>query len=486
MCREGKAETDMKKVLIQLVGKQTMPNIISLLSVVPDEVVHIYTKTTKERHEDIVRWCSKHGWNFGLSPVFPPMDPVSERFEELIPNLGALLTGLVEKCRREEDTLLILNATGATKPMSAMSMSICQGLEQKYRRAGEELAIPIFYVNTDTKSFDFFAHKEMRGEVLAHEAFTRRMTVRQIIDATARVELKGYRDWRAAYPAAKMFLDWKSGFNLVNITDSNAEQMVQLGICAHRAGEQPPEGGITKLERFVQEAGKDPAVVKGLASCGFEWRDGDFHFNKKLKAKAAEIGALKRKSKGKAARTRIQALLSEIQDAQNFWVGGWWEVIVAHACKTHQPDSEVLWSVGTADRKTGEAGVETDVITTDGFSLRCISCKRGMHKKVVQELEQHCARTVMLGGVTSRRVMAMYYKDVEMYTLTRVLNIQLWLNKTVQAMEEGTTLPTPDEVAAEFQHLEKAAAAETEEAKPMGLGRRLAAAWRILACGRRA
>lgn len=466
----------MKKVLIQLVGGQTLPNIISLLSVVPDEVVNIYTKTTEERHEDIVRWCSKYGRDFGLAPVFPPMDPVSEKFEELIPNLGALLTVLVEKCRKEGDTQLILNATGATKPMSAMSMSICQGLEQKYRREGEELAIPIFYVNTGTKSFDFFAHGEMRGEVLAHEAFTRRMTVRQIIDATSRVELKRYRDWRPAYPAARMLWERKCSFDLADIKLDTVEKEVRQGLGTRNKA--------SKFQSFISAAGNDPEVRKSLAACGLDWHDGDFYFNKELQAKAAEIVALRPRRREKGVREKMLERLGDIQNAQNFLVGGWWEVIVAHAYQTKYPEAEVLWSVETADRKTGKAGVETDVIATDGFSLCCISCKRGMHRGVVQELEQHCARTEMLGGVVNNRAMAMYYKDEEMRTLTRVLNIQLWPQKMVQAMEKDEPLPTPDEVAAEFQHLEKAAPAETEAAKPMGLGRRLAAAWRILTGGR--
>lgn len=452
MCREGKAETDMKKVLIQLVGGQTLPNIISLLSVVPDEVVNIYTKTTEDRHKDIVRWCSKYGRDFGLSPVFPPTDPVSEKFEELIPNLGALLTVLVEKCRKEGDAQLILNATGATKPMAAMSMSICQGLEQKYRREGEELAIPIFYVNTGTKSFDFFAHGDMRGEVLAHEAFTRKMSVRQIIDATSRVELKGYRDWRPAYPAAKILWEEQrrgkqNSFKLVNITKDNVEQVVKMGISCQLMDKEEHPGSAKKMECILEEARKAPELVKSLAACGFEWRDGDFHYNKDLQKKGERIARLR--SEDKRERNEIKQLLGEIQNAQNFWAGGWWEVIVAHAYQTCHPDAEVLWSVETADRERGDTGVETDVIASDGFSLCCISCKLGKHRGVVQELEQHSARTEMLGGVVSRRVMAMYYNDREMYTLARVLNIQLWLEDRVQAMEEGKSKPAAEEKGAE-------------------------------------
>lgn len=496
----------MKKILIQLVGGQTLPNIISLLSVVPDEVVNIYTKTTKDRREDIERWCHKYGRDFGLSPTFLKVDAVSEKFEELIRNLGTLLTELVEKCRKEEDTLLILNATGATKPMSAMSMSICQRLEQKSRAAGKELVIPIFYVNTGTRSFDFFAHGEMRGEVLAHEAFTRKMSVRQIIDATSRVELKGYRDWWPAYPAAKMLWKGKSSFNLVNITRDNAETVVQLGISAQQDSTRNPKYNPGRMVDFVREAGKDPEVVKSMEACGFEWRNGDFYYNKNLKAKAARIAKLLSGQQDKKARDEINKQLGDIQNAQNFWVGGWWEVIVAHAYQTKHPEAEVLWSVETADRKTGKAGVETDVIATDGFSLCCISCKRGMHKGVVQELEQHCARSEMLGGVVNSRAMAMYYKDEEMRTLTRVLNIQLWPQKMVQAMEERKPMPTAEEKEAAFNRQEEPppptlarkdsaqqektaeqpenAPAQPEAAKPMSLGQRLAAAWRILTRGR--
>lgn len=102
--------------------------------------------------------------------------------------------------------------------------------------------------------------------------------------------------------------------------------------------------------------------------------------------------------------------------------------------------------------------------------------------------------------------MAMYYKDEEMRTLTRVLNIQLWPQKMVQAMEERKPMPTAEEKEAAFNRQEEPppptlarkdsaqqektaeqpenAPAQPEAAKPMSLGQKLAAAWRILTRGR--
>lgn len=83
----------MKKVLIQLIGGQPLPNIFSLLSVVPDEVVNIFTKETQEQHEDIIEWYKKFGNLFGLALMFREYKPVSRHFSELPGDLYGILSG---------------------------------------------------------------------------------------------------------------------------------------------------------------------------------------------------------------------------------------------------------------------------------------------------------------------------------------------------------------------------------------------------------
>ena len=77
--------------------------------------------------------------------------------------------------------------------------------------------------------------------------------------------------------------------------------------------------------------------------------------------------------------------------------------------------------------------VETDIVATDGISLCCISCKRGLHKQVTQEIEQHCARTALLGGVMNERIMAIYQEGAarEIRFLLKALGLTLWTGESL-------------------------------------------------------
>lgn len=108
----------------------------------------------------------------------------------------------------------------------------------------------------------------------------------------------------------------------------------------------------------------------------------------------------------------------------------------AYACAN--PDAEVRWSVVTASKGESENGVETDVIVSDGNKLCCISCKRRLHQDVIQELEQHCNRTAMLGGIVNKSVMAMYKVDSKQPTyITKALKMEWWNAEIIKNMESG-------------------------------------------------
>lgn len=477
----------MKKILIQLIGGQTLPNIFSMLSVVPDEVVNIYTEATRKQHEAIMNWCAKFGKDFGLRPVFREYPPVSRDFKTLANQLRETLCHEVERAGSSGDTQLILNMTGATKPMSALSMSICQGLEHHLRAQGKEIRIPIFYVDTQAKTFDFFAHAEMRESLLVHAPFERRLSVRQMTEAGGEARVARHQaDWEAVYPAAQLLRECCPHFKPVDITEKNAQEMVQLPL-----EELVQQEHREKARQFVQKALQDPAVVRGLRLCGYELRGSSFYMVDTLREKANRMAGLQ----GRENRDKRLALLSDIQTTQNFLIGGWWEVLVAHAYSRRNPGSEVLWSVETI---SGNNKVETDIVASDGFSLTCISCKRGMHKQVTQELEQHCTRTEILGGVLNTRIIAVYYpKDASaMKGMAKALRMTVWDKRTVDAIESNTPIPAipdpPERKLEEEQETperkapsqEDGTAAHGPESAPLPFGQRIMAAFRILVKGK--
>lgn len=473
----------MKKVLIQLIGGQTLPNIFSLLSVVPDEVVNIYTEKTKEQHEDIKAWCDKFGKSFGLNPLFREYQPVSLVAGELSANIYAILHAEVEKAAEQGNTLVMLNMTGGTKPMAMWAMNHSMGLEKAYKDKG--IRIPIFYVDTQKRTFDYFTHPEMREMVQSYVPFSRKLSIKQIAEAKRSTELKKcHADWAIAYPAARLLQQKFADIAMADISFENMAAMAQKPLSEQGAAAEDCE----KIKRFIALVGEEPALQASLLPCGLEWKDGDLYYAAQLRRQAACLT-----DESNSSWLKKKLLRDSLQSAQNFLVGGWWEILVAHAYQKQNPEAEVLWSVET---KSGSAFVETDVIAADGMSLTCISCKRRRHKQITQELEQHCTRTELLGGVLHGRIMAVYEPEDEekVAKLATALRMKVWSFKTVESIEQGLPEPQPEKQAETAaaqqpetsQTVSQPAAPETQpekaaEPRPAGsFVSRVAKAWAVL------
>lgn len=303
---------------------------------------------------------------------------------------------------------------------------------------GVSLSIPIFYVNTQARDFDFLSHADLRDKVLAYNPFSRKLSARQIIESRREIRyLSGSRRWQEVHAAAALLEKMAPSLKPVDIKAGNIGELVLAPIT-----QWVEPDSRKKMQAFVTEAGKNEAVISGLDVCGFVYRDGNFYAKEHLVNEARRLG--KAQEKSKQGRKKLEKeVISNIHAAQNFFIGGWWEVLVAHAYQRAHPTDEVLWSVETASEQNK---VETDIIATDGCSLCCISCKRGMHKQVTQELEQHCTRTELLGGVITERIMAMYWPHdaAEMKSLAKVLNMKVWDKIAVAEMER--TGKEPDRV----------------------------------------
>lgn len=478
----------MKKILIQLIGGQTLPNIFSLISVVPDRVVHVYTEKTMARHDDIVHWCDTHGAAFDLHPEFAAVAPISERLAEFKKEIAAVIYNEFNSLSGEDEGMLILNMTGGTKLMSAMAMSVCMSLEAQMKAQGISLSIPIFYVNTQARDFDFLSRAELRDKVLAHEPFSRKLSIRQIVESRREISyLSGSDRWQEAYPAAKLLERVARSMTPVELKKvENVAALVKEPITQWVTPDSRKQ-----MQAFVKAAGADTSVISALGVCGFTYREGNFYAKEHLVNEARRPE--KAKDKSKQDRRRLEKeVLSKIQMAQNFFIGGWWEVLVAHAYQKANPAAEVLWSVETASSQNKDNMVETDVVATDGCSLCCISCKRGMHKQVTQELEQHCTRTDLLGGVITERIMAMYWPHdaAEMRGLAKLLNMKVWDKSAVTEMERTGKMPSSagaaaKEKPADGKEPEKPAqpTAAAGTPAPLSFPQRLKAAYRLLRTG---
>lgn len=454
----------MKKVLIQLIGGQVLPNIFSILAVKPDVVVNIYTKQTKGQHADIMAWCSKFGPDFEIAPKFAKTDLLDLDFQHLGHNMDRQIQKVAEEALEDGDTLVILNMTGGTKPMSFCAIASCQNLESNRRFQQKGFKIPSFYVDTDNASFDFFSHADMKDQVLANYPFSKAnsLSIGQIVEtAQGRkvVSSKTEDVWQSAYKVACLLQEEYNDFTPEDITYKNMVEMVSKPLEELVKEEKRPKKKTPqrlRAKEFVQRALHDPDLVKGLVAAGFEQREDSFYFPATLQEEAAlfqqeweamRLQSTTDKERKNALHGRGRTLLRKITGIQNFISGGWWEILVAHAYKACHKGHKVLWSVETVNDSAtpGKDGgpqlepVETDIIATDGKSITCISCKRGLHKQVNQELEQHCARTQMLGGIISKRRIAVYrHKDAAiMRKMAGGMNMKVWDQKTIKDMEKG-------------------------------------------------
>lgn len=436
----------MRKILIQLIGEQTLPNIFPILSINPDAVVNIFTDKTRKQHRTIMNWCRQYGEKYDIHPEFIQTAPIKTSLSEIKQGIGRVLQNEMEKLRNEKDTMLILNMTGGTKSMSACAIFYCIQVSNRLKQEGYQ-PLPVVYLNPENREIEFITEDGQTESVLVRDPREVKLSVAEIIDAAGTAQMVSARkDWQQVYPCAKAIHKIANGglyFTLNEVNQDNFASYVSSPISAHLRDNdkerlKKAKAALQKLAAMTQQ---DETLSRGFALCGFVARDGDFFFSDELQKNAAELEILLTADdlQNQQINEMKKAMSRQLGNAANFFVGGWWEVIVAHAYQLENPQAEVLWSVETATRNDLDHAVETDIIATDGHALCCISCKRGIHPQVTQELEQHCTRTAMLGGVIHQRIIAIFHfrKKENLNSLAMALRLTMWSAKKVQAIEEG-------------------------------------------------
>lgn len=446
----------MYKILIQLVGEQTLPNIYPILSICPDRVVNVFTAQTESQHSKIATWCGKYGRKYGVQTTFAQYDPIGISMLDIQRGISGILQNELSKIQDSDDVLLILNMTGGTKLMSACAMSHCMQIPSIFPQK-DKLKISITYLNPAHMDMEFVYGGKLKDDVMVRSVSDIKLSVREIIEAGGdTVVVSAHRNWDKCYAAANAIRQIaKSGvfFSMENIEYNKDMKMLDVSMSSllKKSNAEWYEKGKQAMKQLSQKAQENEDIRQGFEVCGLEAKDGDFYFSDKLKKKINQLAAQLHISDTRYfERKRTEKeIRSKIQSAMNFFVGGWWEVIVANAYKMQNPTSEVLWSVETASAKDRLHPVETDIIASDGKTLCCISCKRGVHANVTQELEQHCARTAMLAGIIHNRIIAVYQKDAvyKLKYLVEALHLKMWTDVYVLKIEQGETVK-PEDVSA--------------------------------------
>lgn len=387
----------MKKILIQLIGGQLLPNIFSMLSLKPDEVHNIYTPRTEVEARRLETWVKKHADRHLLdSKVIGHC--VTKQTEET----DKRVTELIDEFRQKEDCIVCLNMTGGTKLMVVAAVDACKRQEETHG-----IKIPIFYVDTDERNFEFISHSDERSNLLTEKPFSDKLSVEEII-AAGRTKIVGKpRDWRRAYPAAKAVMELAPNIKLIESFKFTPKNVGKLASSQPVSAWTPSKKRIRALARYAEQR---PAVKAAFEYLGFIIRQDDFHIEPSL------VQTFKKETKLVNDYGRVKKLAGPLQAAQNFFFGGWWEVCVAQYMEHARKYTQILWSVETAlddpkHQNEDRGTTESDIIASDGIRLTCVSCKRGTREKeMVTELEQHFVRSVTQGGIKGVHSVAIYNK----------------------------------------------------------------------------
>lgn len=385
----------MKKILIQLIGGQLLPNIFSVLSLKPDEVHNICTPQTEGEARRLAAWLAKYSEKHDLRTI-----STEYIVEKQAGDTFRTVAKLIATYAPEEDCIICLNMTGGTKLMSVAAVQACLLHGQ-----GRGIKIPVFYVNTAEKDFEFVSHPDLKEQLLATEPFVDKLSVEEII-ASGETKIVGKpKDWKRAYPAAKAIMEIAPNIRLEADFKLTPKNVIQLASGQPISSWTPSKDKIRELARY---AAANPAVSESFESLGIITRCDDFYVSPAL---LDAYTALASRAKNIDQQKRY---MEPIQAVETFFCGGWWEVCVAQYMELTGKYTQILWSVETAlddpkKQKEDRGTTESDIIASDGIKLTCVSCKRGTREKgMITELEQHFIRSVKQGGIMGTHYVAVY------------------------------------------------------------------------------
>ncbi len=430
----------MRKVLINLVCSQQLTNIFTILGVGPARVVNIYDKGTAKQHLHLMQWFAAHGKRFGITPEFAETKPLDGSDAQIHSTLENTIRTELERSDFSTDSLLILNISGDNKKALAHCFTASNKISAARQERGLS-SIPIIYLDTDKKAIAFASEAELADAVIQAPVSAIRLTISQLIEAVGSFHIaKTENNWEQAYPAALyLYALAKENiyFSITQLTPKNFEENIKKPISSLLLSySEKSLQLITRiLKKIAQLAESDEALRASFAHCGFVARDGDFYFSNKLQKKAGRLRTKLAQSNGHKYYAFVAKMFcKKVNNKTNFWVGGWWEVIVASAYKAFYPEHEVLWSVETSAESAPEYSTEMDIIATDGYALRCISCKRGVHDHVTKQLEQHSYRSQQLSGGNRQHLVAIFQKDaaVKLKKLAGAMDLTIWDADTIE------------------------------------------------------
>lgn len=366
--------------LIQLISEQTIQNLLPILRLKPQKLVHLVTPKTASRSA-VLKAAAK------AAGIDPELESIQLSAMPDIPECFNAVTEALSKTR--EGMQPVVNFTGGTKLMSIGAFA-----------AAQTKKVPSLYVDTQDACFvDGATSPEMNALLASDWSFTPirnqlRVDVLGIANGVSRIT--GGKPWQPMLPLAEHL------FN--HIADEEATHAAIYGSTGlFPKGMEPrtPKDWLPVLDKPIRL----PRPVGLLAIEAALVRSGPSDSEVLLPdATRAELEHLVNHQVPDFAARYFKAV-APMQHASAFLTGAWWEVIVSDAAQKSGLFRDLRWSAQVGDRNGPDT--EEDILGVDGVELLYINCKRGGAKaRLLPLLEEVRARAATMGGSFNRRFLA--------------------------------------------------------------------------------
>jgi len=367
--------------LIQLVSEQTIQNLLPILRLKPQHLVHFVTPKTAGRSAGLQAAAKAAGINPEIKTLqLSAMPDIPECFNAVAEILTQSL---------QNGSKAVVNFTGGTKHMSIGAYA-----------AARTRNVPSLYVDTQDACFvDGATSPEMSAMLAGDFSFTPiRTQLRTDVLAIANgvSQITSGKKFSEMLPLARHLFDHKAD-----------EQATHTAFHGERGffpkGSEPrtPADWLPKLD---QEVVLPQAVAALVVESGL-MRAGNAPGTVRLPdSTRAELDFLANNHVPNFNARYFQAI-APLQHAAAFLTGAWWEVIVCDAADKSGLFRDLRWSSQVGDRNG--PNTEEDILGVDGVELLYINCKRGGAKaRLLPLLEEIRARASTIGGSFNRRFLA--------------------------------------------------------------------------------
>lgn len=366
--------------LIQLISEQTIQNLLPILRLKPQKLVHLVTPKTAARSA-VLKAAAK------AAGIDPELESIQLSAMPGIPECFNAVTDALAKVKDGGQS--VVNFTGGTKLMSIGAFA-----------AAQTKKAPSLYVDTQDACFvDGATSPEMNALLAGDWSFTPirkqlRVDVLGIANGVSRIT--SGKPWQPMLPLAEHLFQ--------TIADEEATHAALHGpggLFPKGLEPRTPKDWLTVFDRPIHL----PEKVASLAIEAGLVRPGSSATEVLLPdTTRAELDHLAHHQVPDFAARYFKAV-APMQHTAAFLTGAWWEVIVCDSAQKSALFRDLRWSAQVGDRNGPDT--EEDVLALDGVELVYINCKRGGAKaRLLPLLEEVRARAATIGGSFNRRFLA--------------------------------------------------------------------------------